>query len=88
MRREAIEAIDALKPYKDGNPTLWLLSKLDNTDKHSFFLSIGRYQLLVGAGIMLHTSDPFFSSIGNSKPKQNVNLSGKEPLIQPAIWKQ
>jgi len=37
-RREAIEAVDALKPYKDGNDPLWLLSKLDNADKHSFIL--------------------------------------------------
>ncbi|MGA8493511.1 MAG: hypothetical protein WB711_24030 [Terriglobales bacterium] len=85
MRREAIEAIDRLKPYKGGNDALWLLSKLDNTDKHSFFLSIGRYQLLLGVGIMLHTSDPFFSSIGSSHPNQNVDLSGDKPLSQPAV---
>jgi hypothetical protein len=85
MRPEAIKAIDALKPYKSGNDALWLLNKLDNADKHSFILSIGRYQLLMGAGVMLQAEEPFFTSIGSPKPKQDVNLPANEPLIEPAV---
>jgi hypothetical protein len=29
----AVEAIDKLKPYKDGNPQLWLLDELNNINK-------------------------------------------------------
>jgi hypothetical protein len=85
MRPEAIKAIDALKPYKDGNDALWLLNKLDNADKHSFILSIGSYQLLMGSGVILQAEEPFFTSIGSPKPKQDVNLLTDEPLIKPAV---
>jgi hypothetical protein len=34
MSLEAIKAIDALKPYKGGDDTLWQISVLDNIDKH------------------------------------------------------
>jgi hypothetical protein len=33
MRRDAIDAINAVKPYKGGNDTLWVLHKLNNVDK-------------------------------------------------------
>jgi hypothetical protein len=87
MRREAIEAIDRLKPYKGGNNALWLLRRLDNTDKHSSILSVGFYQLVIGktASVTLRTDEPFFTSIGSSKPNQDVNLSRNEPLVQPTI---
>jgi hypothetical protein len=55
-RREAIEAIDRLKPYKGGNHALWLLRNLDNTDKHSFILPIGE-NVIVG-GVSLKADEP------------------------------
>ncbi|MGB6771764.1 MAG: hypothetical protein WBF51_07140 [Candidatus Dormiibacterota bacterium] len=38
---EAVKAIDALKPYKGGNDTLWQLHKLNLVDKHRFLITIG-----------------------------------------------
>lgn len=29
---------NVIRPYKDGNGELWMLSKLDNDDKHNFIL--------------------------------------------------
>lgn len=39
MRAEAINAIDAYKPYQGGNETLWRLHCLNNIDKHRLLLS-------------------------------------------------
>jgi len=82
-RREAIEAIDALKPYKGGNEALWLLRRLDNTDKHSFILPIGE-DVIVG-GVSLKASEPYFTSLGIPKSNQDVNLSSGESLIEPTV---
>jgi hypothetical protein len=82
-RREAIEAIDALKPYKGGNDPLWLLSKLDNTDKHSFILPVGEDAII--GGISLKVYEPYFVSLGVPKQDQDVNLPGEETLIEPAV---
>lgn len=40
MRREAIQAINALTPYKGGNDTLWRLHRLNNIDKHRLLVSV------------------------------------------------
>jgi hypothetical protein len=36
---EALRAIDALRPYKNGNPTLWQLNSLNVRDKRRLLLS-------------------------------------------------
>jgi hypothetical protein len=77
MRREAIEAIDALNPYKDGNPALWLLAKLDNANKHSFNLLVGEVSLQIG--------DPYFTSLGAPKNNQDVNLAVSESASELGI---
>jgi hypothetical protein len=82
-RREAIEAIDALKPYKGGNEALWLLRRLDNTDKHSFILPIGD-DVIVG-GVSLKAYEPYFTSLGVPEDEEDVNLSGEESLVEPAV---
>ena len=41
MRQDAIDAIDATKPYKGGNDTLWILHRLNNVDKHRFVIMVG-----------------------------------------------
>jgi hypothetical protein len=85
-RREAIEVLDRLKPYKTGNPALWLLHKLDNTDKHSFVTAIGRDFIM--DGISFKANDPYFSDFGVFRPayeQENVDFPGDESLIQPAI---
>jgi hypothetical protein len=83
MERKAIEAIDALKPYKGGNEPLWLLNKIDNADKHSFILPIGEDVII--AGVSLRASEPFFTSVGDSEANEDVNLPCGESLIEPAV---
>lgn len=41
MSQAAINAIDATKPYKGGNDTLWKLHRLNNIDKHRFLITSG-----------------------------------------------
>lgn len=40
MRQDAIDAINAVKPYKGGNDTLWIIHKLNNIDKHRFVIVV------------------------------------------------
>lgn len=41
---KAQQAVDALNPYKTGNPALWMLDQLNNIDKHrTIFTPFGRY---------------------------------------------
>lgn len=82
-RREAVEAIDALKPYKGGCEPLWLLRRLDNTDKHSFILPIGE-NLIVG-GVSLKAYEPYFVSLDDPKDNQDVNLASEEAFTEPAV---
>jgi hypothetical protein len=42
MRREAIDAIEALKPYSGGNEVLWRLNRLNNIDKHRLLVAVGQ----------------------------------------------
>lgn len=83
-RREAIEAIDRLKPYKDGNAALWLLYKLDNIDKHSFIFAVGEDFIMDGT--FFKADDPFFTSLEASEQEQDANLSGKPSLPQFSDW--
>jgi hypothetical protein len=41
LRESAIKAIDAVKPYKGGNDTPWVIHKLNNIDKHRFVILVG-----------------------------------------------
>jgi hypothetical protein len=82
-RREAIEAIDALKPYKDGCEALWLLRRLDNTDKHSFILPIGE-DVIVG-GVSLKAYEPYFVSLDDPENNQDVDFASQEALAEPAV---
>jgi hypothetical protein len=81
-RREAIEALDRLKPYKGGNDVLWLLRQLDNADKHSFILPVGKLYILraKGASVWFQAKDPFFTSLGITQKDQDMEFSRKEPL--------
>ncbi len=40
-QQETFDAIDALNPYKGGNDLLWILSKLNNIEKHRLLLTVG-----------------------------------------------
>jgi hypothetical protein len=41
MRKDAIDAIDAIKPYNGGNDTLWRLHRLNQIDKHRLLIAAG-----------------------------------------------
>lgn len=41
MRKNAVDVIDAIKPYKGGNDTLWRLHGLGNIDKHRLLMTVG-----------------------------------------------
>lgn len=41
MRRDAVEAIEAIKPYKGGNDALWRLQILNNIGKHRLLNTVG-----------------------------------------------
>ena len=40
-RKETLDAIDAIKPYKGGNDLLWSLYRLNNIEKHRLLLTVG-----------------------------------------------
>ena len=40
MRQDAIDAIDAIRPYKGGNDALWRLHSLNNIDKHRLLITV------------------------------------------------
>ena len=40
-RQTAIDAIDAIKPYKGGNDLLWMLYRLNNVEKHRLLFTVG-----------------------------------------------
>jgi hypothetical protein len=67
VRKEAIAAIDALKPYKGGNEKLWALHNLNNTDKHRLILPVGRDHLWTGegfdGGFWLKSDNPIFDEL-------------------------
>jgi hypothetical protein len=41
MRKDAIDAIDAIKPYGGGNDTLWKIHRLNIIDKHRLLVAVG-----------------------------------------------
>ena len=41
MSENAINLIDTIKPYKEGNKTLWQLHQLNNIDKHRLLFTVG-----------------------------------------------
>jgi len=49
-RPQAIRAVDGLRPYKDGNLTLWQLHKLNIVDKHRALITAGSAYRSVNLG--------------------------------------
>lgn len=83
MTREAIEAIDALYPYKGGNHALWLLRQLDNTDKHNFIITAGSNFIL--DGMALKNDEPFFTALDIAHDQLDVNLAPGESVVKMRI---
>ena len=65
MAQAAIDAIDAIKPYKGGDDTLWRLHKLNNIDKHRLLVTVASgYEAFNIAGMAARAfeNDPVFGS--------------------------
>ena len=56
-RKAAVKLIDALKPYKRGNPPLWSLHYANNIDKHRHLVGVGPNYLFEGAGRITGTGN-------------------------------
>jgi hypothetical protein len=87
MRADAVQAIDELRPYKEGNLALWKLRELDNIDKHRMILSVGDDCLLEGPWVgdfpYLHKAlEPHFDAVLDSP---DVNLRNGEVIGDPKI---
>jgi hypothetical protein len=53
--QKTFDAIDALKPYKGGNDTLWSLYRLNNIEKHRLLLTVGSHAAGINLGhLMTH----------------------------------
>jgi hypothetical protein len=95
---EAVKAIDALKPYKGGNDTLWRIHELDNTDKHRFVFVIAQDALFVAPWFnnqmpflirprTLNTDAPLFSGVFDSEAEDDVNFEIEEVVCQSQVSK-
>jgi hypothetical protein len=89
MRADAIQAIDDLKPYKEGNLALWKLRELDNIDKHRVILSVGEDCLLEGPWVgwtpyLMKASQPHFEAA----ELPEIDLRASAFLGDPAIIKR
>jgi hypothetical protein len=61
MRKEAIDLIELIKPYKGGNPYLWPVHELNRREKHRLLFTVGAY--VDDMGISQHidvTSPPLY----------------------------
>jgi hypothetical protein len=65
MRQDAIDAIDAVKPYKGGNDTLWRLHRLNTVDKHRLLITVGSSFQSVDIGPIVQRGLEAFADIGN-----------------------
>ena len=41
ISQKSIKLIDAIKPYKGGNDSLWRIHELNNIDKHRLLITVG-----------------------------------------------
>jgi hypothetical protein len=96
MRSEAIEAIDALKPYGGGNEFLWRLHELNNIDKHRLLFTVDRDTIFQAAWINhplgsqfntfgMKASQPHFGGIFDRKMENQIQLEIGKTLEESKI---
>jgi hypothetical protein len=73
MRQDAIDAIDAIKPYKGGNDTLWRLHKLNIVDKHRLLVTVGSQMRSLDLGALMSSDMPPLPD-GTPSPIVNIQL--------------
>jgi hypothetical protein len=91
MRPEAVDAIDALKPYHGGTEAFWRIHELDNIDKHRDLFKTGTDWLVEGEWVpgvgayLLKTSNPHFSGIWMTDVEKEIYLRPSESFGDPEI---
>ncbi|MBX3347405.1 MAG: hypothetical protein KF747_01555 [Nitrospira sp.] len=48
-----VAAVDAIKPYKGGNDSLWMLYRLNNIEKHRLLLTVGSQAAGINLGQLM-----------------------------------
>jgi hypothetical protein len=88
MLPEAIEAIDALKPYKGGNDALWRIHELDNIDKHRTLFTLAHDFLFTGdwfdGAYLLKAENPLFAGV-EAQVEKDIQLEITEAVSQPKV---
>jgi hypothetical protein len=82
MRQDAIELIDALKPYKGGNDEVWRLHRLDIIDKHRALIAAG--MAVLGQSIIPSLREQFTKNWIERNPGAPVP-DFRQPLGRPAF---
>jgi hypothetical protein len=79
MSQDAIDSIDATKPYAGGNHLLWQLHKLNNIDKHRLLVTVGA---AVGwHNLPLHINQSLIETLNDAHAKGS--LSDWEDVMGP-----
>lgn len=75
MRKDAIKAINALKPYKGGNEFLWTLHRLNNINKHRTLITVGAAHVASSMPPLLReTLRAAFGDRGHSVPLDEISV--------------
>jgi hypothetical protein len=90
MCPKAVKAIDALKPYKDGNDALWKIHELNNIDKHRTLFTVDKDCVMLDDwlppfGYLLKAGDPTFSGVFDDEVEKNMEFDIDEALGESQI---
>jgi hypothetical protein len=88
MLPEALQAIDALKPYKAGNDALWRIHELDNIDKHRTLFTLGHDFLFTAdwlpGAYLLKAENPLFAGV-EAQVEQDIQLEIEKAVSRPQV---
>lgn len=86
MCPKTVKAIDALKPYKDGNDALWKIHELNNIDKHRILFTYAHDCMLTAEWLNdpmpfnLKASDPNFAGAFDTEVEKDMEIEFDEAL--------
>jgi hypothetical protein len=81
-RQDALDAIDASRPYRGGEDALWRIKKLNNIDKHRFLLTVGSAFRAVNFKSVIETHRRGMRYTGSDGLER---MTGRETTV-PDIW--
>ena len=91
MSPDAIKAIDALKPYKGGNESLWKIHELNNIDKHRLLFTYATDCFLTAEWLddpfpfNLKANDPVFDGVFDGEVEKDMQIEIDEALGKSQI---